>query len=60
MTDQQFVATIISVGLLIVMFIVCFLLNKKTPKPKVCEDLEADCETCPVTTCLKNNSKKED
>ena len=60
MTKEQIIATIFIVGLLIVMFITCFLLNKKTPKPKGCEDLEAECETCPITTCLKKSSKKEE
>ena len=42
------------------LFFLFYYLNKKTPKPKGCEDLEAECETCPITTCLKNSSKKEE
>ena len=60
MTPEQFFATVIIIGLLIAMFITFFLLNRKTPKPKGCEDLDAECETCPITTCLKNSSKKEE
>ena len=60
MTPEQIIATIVIVGVLIAMFIVCFLLNRKTPKPKGCENLEAECETCPITTCLKNSSNKEE
>ena len=60
MTTEQIIATIVIVGVLIAMFIVCFLLNRKTPKPKGCENLEAECETCPITTCLKNSSQKEE
>ena len=60
MTPEQIIATIVIVGVLIAMFIVCFLLNRKTPKPKGCENLEVECETCPITTCLKNSSKKEE
>ena len=60
MTPEQIIATIVIVGVLIAMFIVCFLLNRKTPKPKGCENLEAECETCTITTCLKNSSKKEE
>ena len=51
MTPEQIIATVVIIGLLIAMFITCFLLNRKTPKPKGCEDLEAECETCPITTC---------
>ena len=60
MTPEQITATVLIVGILIVLFITCFLLNRKTPKPEGCEDLEAECETCPITTCLKNTSKKEE
>ena len=58
MGSEQIIAMVLVIGALIALFIVCFLLNKKTPKPEGCEDLDAECETCPVTTCLKNNSKK--
>ena len=60
MTPEQIIATVIIVVTLIVTFIVCFMLNRKTPKPEGCEDLEGECETCPITTCLKNTSKKEE
>ena len=60
MTPEQFFATVIIIGLLIAMFITFFLLNRKTPRPEGCEDLDAECETCPITTCLKNSSKKEE
>ena len=60
MEKEQIIAATIILVVLVAMFIVCFLLNKKTPKPEGCEDLDAECETCPVTTCLKNNSKKEE
>ena len=58
MTSGQIIAMVLVIGALIALFIICFLLNKKTPKPDGCEDLEAECETCPVTTCLNNNSNK--
>lgn len=60
MTPEQFFATVLIIGILIAMFITFFLLNKKTPRPEGCEDLDAECETCPITTCLKNSSKKEE
>lgn len=51
---------IITIGLLIVIFVVSFILNKSTPKPEGCEDLEAGCETCTNTACLKHDSQKEE
>ena len=60
MTKEQIIATIIIIGVLIAMFITFFLLNRKTPRPEGCEDLDAECETCPITTCLKNSSNKEE
>lgn len=60
MEPEQIIATVIILGILVAMFIVCFMINKKTPKPEGCEDLEAECETCPITTCLKNSSQKEE
>ncbi len=33
------------------LFGVGFYLNQKTPKPKGCENLTADCEGCRITTC---------
>ena len=59
MTKEQIIATIIIIGVLIAMFITFFLLNRKTPRPEGCEDLDAECETCPIKSCLKNTSEKE-
>ena len=56
---EQIIGTIAILAIMITLFIVCFMANKKTPKPEGCEDLEAECENCPVTECLKNTSKKE-
>ena len=60
MTQEQIIAMIITIGLLIVIFVVSFILNKSTPKPEGCEDLEAGCETCTNTACLKHDSQKEE
>lgn len=49
----------IVLGVMIGIFLLVFLLNKKTPVPEGCEDLEAECATCPVKTCLKNTNKEE-
>ena len=60
MEKEQIIAMVIILGSLIAIFLFCFLTNRKIPKPKGCEDLEAECETCPITTCLKNSSNKEE
>jgi len=59
MTKEQIIAVIVIVGILLTLFIICFMLNKNTPKPEGCENLEAECSSCPITTCLKNTSEKE-
>ena len=56
----ELILAILVIVLVIAIFIISYVLNKKTPIPEGCEDLDAECETCPVTTCLKNNSKKEE
>ncbi len=43
-------------ALLVGIYIVLFLMNKKTPKPAGCEHLEADCEGCHVTSCHNHPS----
>ena len=60
MDSEQIIAMVLVIGALIALFIICFLLNKKTPKPEGCEDLEAGCETCTNTACLKHDSQKEE
>ena len=52
-------AAVIVLGTLIILFITCFLLNRKTPKPAGCEELDAECETCPIKSCLKNTNKED-
>ena len=59
MSIEQIIGTVAVLAIMIGLFIICFMANKKTPKPKGCEDLEVGCENCPVTECLKNTSKKE-
>lgn len=44
---------------LVGIFVLGFILNKRTPKPAGCEDLEATCHACPVTSCGHNTHEKE-
>lgn len=40
-------------------FILLFMLNKRTPVPKGCENLHADCSGCKIITCSRSSIKKE-
>ena len=46
--------------LLIGAFIGSYLLNKNTPKPEGCENIDENCEGCQVTSCLNRKEKKEE
>ena len=41
-------------------FVGSYLLNKKTPKPKGCENIDENCEGCQITSCLNRKEKKEE
>jgi hypothetical protein len=41
-------------GLLIGIYIVLFLMNKRTPKPEGCENLKPDCSGCKDYSCPNN------
>lgn len=36
-----------------------YVLNKKTPVPKGCENLKESCEGCRITSCINHPSKGE-
>jgi len=55
--DPKLIAGIVIVAL-VGLFVLTFILNKKTPKPEGCEDLDAKCDACQVTTCTHNNPNK--
>ena len=44
---------------LIVIFVVSFLLNKKTEKPEGCEEITEQCMHCSITSCSHNKIKEE-
>lgn len=41
-------------------FVGSYLLNKKTPKPEGCENIDENCEGCQITSCLNRKEKKEE
>lgn len=40
-------------------FIVTYLLNKKTPKPKGCETITTNCKGCKMISCGHHPSREE-
>ncbi|MDY4788459.1 MAG: hypothetical protein SO253_04025 [Bacilli bacterium] len=54
---MKVVYAIIVLVVLITVFIVTFLLNKKVERPDGCEELNEHCVHCNITSCL--NNKKE-
>ena len=60
---NQIISTIVGVGVILILigaYIGSYLLNKRTPKPKGCENLTEDCEGCSITTCSNNKTNKEE
>lgn len=47
-------------ALLVGIYILGYLLNKKTPKPEGCENLTQDCEGCAMVDCTHNPVHKEE
>ncbi|MBO7086532.1 MAG: hypothetical protein J6W25_05390 [Bacilli bacterium] len=43
---KELIIAIVAIGLLIAVFFVSYILNKKTPIPKECEELKIDASKC--------------
>lgn len=59
---MKIVLAILFFALLVTIYIVLYLMNKKIPLPKGCENLKADCEGCKDYACTNNpahNSRKD-
>lgn len=59
---MKIVLSILFFALLVTIYIVLYLMNKKTPLPEGCENLKADCEGCKDYACTNNpahNSRKD-
>ena len=46
--------------LLVGAFIGSYVLNKNTPKPEGCENLDENCEGCQIVSCSHRKEKKEE
>ena len=59
---MKIVLAILFFAILVTIYIVLYLMNKKTPLPEGCENLKADCEGCKDYACTNNpahNSRKD-
>ena len=59
---MKIVLAILFFALLVTIYIVLYLMNKKTPLTEGCENLKADCEGCKDYACTNNpahNSRKD-
>lgn len=59
---MKIVLAILFFALLVTIYIVLYLMNKKTPLPEGCENLKTDCEGCKDYACTNNpahNSRKD-
>lgn len=59
---MKIVLAILFFAFLVTIYIVLYLMNKKTPLPEGCENLKADCEGCKDYACTNNpahNSRKD-
>ena len=54
MPIQTILGAIILFGGLVGVYIVLFLMNKRTPLPPECENLKADCDGCKDYSCMNN------
>ena len=57
---ESLIWALVIMVLLISAFIGSYLLNKNTPKPEGCENLEENCEGCQITSCSNRKEKNEE
>lgn len=58
----ELIVAILVIALLIGLFFVSYILNKKTPVPKECEDLKINakrCAACPNELCSLRKKEEE-
>ena len=57
---ESIIWAVVIMTLLISAFIGTYVLNKNTPKPEGCEDLDENCEGCQIVSCSHRKEKKEE
>ena len=57
---MKFVYALIVFAFVSVLFIVTYVLNKRTPKPENCKELPDECKSCKVEFCAIKNQKVEE
>ena len=57
---MKFVYALIVFAVVSVLFIVTYVLNKRTPKPEGCENIGSECEGCQITSCSHHQNKNEE
>ncbi|WP_297238541.1 hypothetical protein [uncultured Faecalicoccus sp.] len=53
---MRYILAALFFGILVLVYIGLYLMNKKTPLPEGCEDLKADCEGCHDFSCTHHPS----
>lgn len=56
---MQWLLPLLFLGFLGGVYALAYHLNHKTPKPEGCEDVEASCGGCSISTCELHPSNKE-
>lgn len=55
---MKILIAILLIVVFVFLFIFSYLLNKKTPKPEGCKELDEQCETCQISSCLHHKERK--
>ncbi len=50
----RIVLAVVIVSVLIGLFFLSYILNKRTPEPKGCRKISEECVGCPITSCGRN------
>ncbi len=50
---------VLFLGVLVAIYILAYIQNKKTPLPEGCQDLKAECDGCKLYSCDLHPNHKE-
>ena len=56
---MKILIAILLIVIFVFLFIFSYLLNKKTPKPEGCKELEKQCQTCQISSCMHHQERKK-